>query len=163
MNEHRRKPLRLKNWDYSSNACYHITICTKNREPTLGKVLRTDNLEQPCFVELTPLGECCNSAIAECSSDNKLVSIENYVVMPNHIHVLAWIKHDDSHPITLASFVRFLKSSITKEVRTRGLGNLSIWQKGYYERIIRCDEDYFGVWEYIDANPAKWDEDPYCC
>jgi len=163
MEKPRRKQLRLANWDYSTNACYHVTICTKDRKPTFGYVVRCDNMETPCFVKLTPLGKCCEESIAVSSSSNASVSIENYVVMPNHVHVLVWIKHDELHPVSLESFVRYLKSSVTKAAHAKGLDGPPIWQKGYYERIIRGDEDFFSVWEYIDNNPAKWDTDPYCC
>ena len=162
MDKPNRKNIRLKGWDYSTNACYHVTICAKDRKCIFGQVKRTGDIERPYEVEFTPLGSVCNEAISGDAGKNPAVSIENFVVMPNHVHILVWIKRGEAKPVDLSSFVKYLKSKVTRAARVAGI-QAEIWQKGYYERIIRNDEDFFGVWEYIDANPAKWDDDPYHC
>lgn len=63
---------------------------------------------------------------------------------------------------TLYDVVRVLKSLTTRLSRGR-LGALPLWQRGYYEHVIRGEEDYLEIWEYIDANPARWAEDRYYC
>ena len=85
------------------------------------------------------------------------VSLDHYVIMPNHIHLLLQICTDDDGRSmiapTISNVVRHMKGCVSKQV------GRSVWQKGFYDHIIRNDADYEGVWNYIEGNPSKWHED----
>ena len=149
----KRKPNRLAGYDYSQPGGYFVTICTKGREEILGTVVGADVLIGP-QVALTQLGERVRSVL-----DN-MPSVDKYVVMPNHIHMIVRLSDGDgamrtSPPTRLPAVVRHFKRSITQ---TAGV---NVWQRGYHDHIIRDEADYLRIWEYIDTNPAKWQEDCY--
>jgi REP element-mobilizing transposase RayT len=88
------------------------------------------------------------------------VDIPKYVIMPNHIHMLIVIDSArdggmrTSRP-TLQTVIRSFKTFTTRQI------GLSIWQDSFYEHIVRNNDDYLRIWQYIDGNPARWDEDDY--
>jgi len=160
-----RKSIRLKNYDYSTNAAYFITICTDKRKCTLSKIRRGDLYGRP-EVELTELGKIC---VNELNEIEILYSIQicNYMIMPNHVHAL--VRLDDTRatarvaPTTLGAIIGGYKSIVANEYLQRckkmSLHMGKIWQRNYYEHVIRDDDDYNTKWNYIDANPLKWEED----
>ena len=91
------------------------------------------------------------------------VQLDQYVVMPNHIHLLLRMQEPDLEPQTKANMqrptlhtvVRSLKTMVTKKL------GYSIWQTSYYEHIVRNKRDYQEIWKYIEDNPSKWAEDRY--
>lgn len=161
MNEPRRKDIRLTGWDYASNSVYHVTICTRNRVQILGTVVDPKDYRVAPFVDLSTIGRCCDTTLQEIQNDKHKVQLLNYVIMPNHVHLLVWVRTDVENPVSLQSFVRFFKSKVTKAARQGGFQG-DIWQKSFYDVIVRNAEMLNTVWEYIDANPAKWNEDEYC-
>ena len=87
------------------------------------------------------------------------ITVDNYVIMPNHIHLLLQINTDDDGRSMIAPTVSAVISSM-KGVASKQAG-FAIWQKGFYDHVIRNDKDYRQVWNYIDGNPGKWEEDKY--
>lgn len=85
--------------------------------------------------------------------------VDKYVIMPNHVHLIVLICTDgDGRPQaapTLGRVLNQFKGAVTKQ------NGSPVWQKGYHDHIIRNAEDYLRIWEYIDTNPAKWQEDCY--
>jgi len=85
------------------------------------------------------------------------ISVDHSVVMPNHIHLLLQINTDtDGRPMvapTISIIVQQLKGVITKQI------GQSVWQKLFHDHVIRSEADYLKIWEYIDNNPIKWEED----
>ena len=95
-------------------------------------------------------------AINNISKKYANVFIDKYVIMPNHIHLIIGIKNGRAmHAPTVSNIIGQTKSFVTKQCK------LSIWQKSFYDHIIRDENDYLRIWEYIDTNPAKWAEDQY--
>jgi REP element-mobilizing transposase RayT len=87
------------------------------------------------------------------------VRIDNYVIMPNHIHLLLQITADrggQSRP-PLQKIVQSFKSVTTRSAWNVGLRKL--WQRSFYDHIIRNDADYWRIWEYIEHNPLRWSKD----
>ena len=88
---------------------------------------------------------------------HEAVHVDHYVVMPNHVHLL--LRIDDSGrriaAPTIMSVINQYKGVVSKAV------GQSLWQKSFHDHIVRDDEDYRRIWEYIDANPGKWTEDRY--
>ena len=84
--------------------------------------------------------------------------VDKYVVMPNHIHMILWI--ESGPPGASAPTVSDAVGALKRLVNRR-LGH-DIWQRSFHEHVIRNEQDYREIWEYIDQNPAKWAEDRYC-
>lgn len=116
-----RKRLRLNYYDYSKEGAYFITICIKNRVELLGKI-KNDK------IKLTKEGIIVQNNILNISKIFEGIDIEEYVVMPNHIHVMVIIKRQESR-ITIDRIIKQYKSIVTKQI------GYSIWQRSYYEHI----------------------------
>ena len=89
-----------------------------------------------------------------------MISVDNYAIMPNHIHLLLQIHSDvDGRPMaapTISTVVNQMKGAVSKEI------GHSVWQKGFHDHVIRGEEDYREIWQYIEGNPGKWMEDTLC-
>ena len=85
------------------------------------------------------------------------ITVDHAVVMPNHIHLLLQINTDiDGRPMaapTISTVINQTKGIISKKA------GFSVWQKGFYDHVIRNDNDYRDIWNYIEGNPGKWTED----
>jgi len=162
----KRKPNRLKDYDYGQNGAYFVTICTKNHECLFGTVGATvpgrppvsSNIPYRSFVSLTELGKFVDKSIIYTHNNGDLnVKIEKYVIMPNHVHLIIGLYSEtgDRPRSPLQMVVRNIKSYVSK------WAGFTVWQKSFYDHIIRDDEDYNRVAEYIENNPEKWIEDRY--
>ncbi|MBO5322231.1 MAG: hypothetical protein J6B22_06515 [Clostridia bacterium] len=155
----KRKPTRLREFDYSKQGAYFITICTHNRRNILSDVIVGEGLCALPQVRLTPIGELVNNAIIHINENYNGVSVDKYVVMPNHIHLIIKIDipsgGDGTPPLQLYDIIGRFKSFTTKEY-----GNI-LWQRSFHDHIIRNINDYSDIWNYIDLNPQKWDEDSF--
>ena len=148
-----RKPIRLNKFDYSQNGAYFITLCTKER-----KKLFWDNvgasIARPQEIELSRYGEIVKRAIINIPKIYPAVSLDNYVIMPDHIHLLLRIDdNQNGRPMvapTVSTIIQQTKGYITKQI------GFSVWQKLFHDHIIRNKNDYMEIWEYIENNSAKW-------
>ena len=138
-----RKQTRLKEFDYSSNAYYFITICTNEHECVLSNIIT--QADGTVLNALTPYGKVAESYLVT------IPGVDQYVIMPNHIHMI--IHKTNGKPI--ASDIRSFKVLVTKSI------GKSIWQRSYYDHVIRDETDYMIKWKYINENPAKWADDKY--
>ena len=147
-----RKPLRLKGYDYSLQGAYFLTICVKNRRCVLGWVVGADVLIGP-QVQLTHKGQAVRDVLVQ------MPQVDKFVVMPNHIHMIACLEGGPmgtSAPTGgIPALVRYFKRQVTLR-----LGE-TLWQRSYYDHIIRNEADYLRIWNYIDTNPVQWREDEY--
>ena len=117
------------------------------------------SIARPPSPELTPLGEIVNHAILSIPSHYSDVSVDHYVIMPNHIHLLMRIDRDPGRamlaPTDISRVIQQLKGFITKQY------GKAFWQKSFYDHIVRDESDYRTRWQYIDENPARWAEDEF--
>ena len=186
-----RKELRLKSFSYSETAAYFITICCRNGEHLLAEIEAKASRDcqavgvgvlddpsppvpaMPGFVRtLTGTGKIVESKINEMSQRFSGADIDTFVVMPNHIHLLLSVyqgKGSSRTPTPTAfsetdrkrsneripAFVSYLKRSTNRE------SGIEIWQRGYYDHVIRDHLDYCRIWDYINNNPYRWYEDKY--
>lgn len=167
MNDNRRpnrKPMRLCGYDYNTSNRYFLTFCTENRRRILSTIKQGDIFE-PAILTLTEIGLIVDSYI-KSSENMKGITIDHYVIMPNHVHILLSFIHDDAHdngssraPTPTNSVIARYVSGL-KRLVNRDVGH-NIWQRGYYDHIIRNEDDYRNTWLYISNNPAHWAEDPY--
>ncbi len=158
----KRKPLRLPDYDYSGPGAYFVTICTHDRRCILSRIPVGEGLAPPA-VELSPVGQCVKEQVLALPKRYPSVHIDNYAIMPNHVHLLVSFDPGSggaSPSPTLSDVVRVLKSLSTRLSRER-LGELPLWQRSFHEHVIRSERDYREIWEYIDANPARWVADRY--
>ncbi|MCL1858127.1 MAG: hypothetical protein FWF92_02695 [Oscillospiraceae bacterium] len=161
-----RKHPRLKNYDYSSNGAYFITMCVEGRHEMLGQIVGRDAPGAP-FVELTEYGKIIRKEIGDTHLHYKNVIIDKFIVMPNHIHMIILIQNENkinengapraSRPTSalIPNVIGILKRKTNKKY------GFQMWQDSYHDHIIRDREDYRIKWQYIDTNPAKWAEDDY--
>lgn len=150
-----RKRNRLKGFDYSSNGAYFITFCTKDKKNVFWKRRGAHCAPENSNLHLTREGIAADEAIVKIPQMYPMISVENYVVMPNHIHLLLMIHNDGSamRSPTISTVINQLKGVITKKL------GFSVWQTSFHDHIIRDIDDYEMIWEYIDANPFRWKED----
>lgn len=151
-----RKPNRLPNFDYNTPGAYFITICTKDRK----NLFWTDvgaSIARPQNPSLSKYGAIVDASIREIPLHYPAVSVDHYVVMPNHIHLLLQINTDEDGRAMLAPTISRLVQQM-KGIVTKQIGH-SIWQKLFHDHVIRGEKDYLKIWEYIDNNPVKWEED----
>ena len=152
----KRKQNRLTEYDYSTPNAYFITICTDNRK----NLFWTDEraiTNQPGNVPLTKLGKIVHHCIADIPKHYPMVSVDHYVIMPNHIHLLLQMHTDiNGRSVTaptISTVVRLLKGAASRQA------GFPLWQKGFYDHVIRNENDYQQIWNYIEGNPGKWPED----
>ena len=148
-----RKPNRLKDFDYTQNGAYFITICTKDRKQTLSRIAAGTSIAHPPKVQLTRLGELVEEAIREIPRRYEGISVDRFVIMPNHIHLILRIEKESGRPMvvpTVSRVIQQMKGAVTK--RASG----PVWQNKYYDHIIRDDYDYAVRYQYIESNPARW-------
>jgi putative transposase len=165
---HNRRSIRLKGYDYSREGMYFITICTHDRMCLFGKV---EN-EEMNLNEYGKIAEKCFLAIPE---HHPYAKLGPYIVMPNHIHCIIEItvgannysplQTQTKRPIhgtskTIGSIVRGFKIGVTKWFR-KNTDIHTVWQRNYYDHIIRNEKSYCRIADYIINNPLKWQDDKY--
>ena len=156
-----RKPNRLREYDYSQPGCYFVTICTKERLPLLRRGAQCAPASD--LPPLTEAGRAAEQAIKGIAEHYETISVDKYVVMPNHVHLLLRL-NDGGRTLcaptknpSVARVIKMMKEAVTKSIGT------PIWQKGYHDHVVRNDADYLRIWDYMETNPAKWREDRYYC
>ncbi len=158
-----RKHPRLAGYDYSQNGAYFITVCTKDREEVLGRInaVGRDALGAPRTI-LSAYGTNVEREIEETPMHYPGVSIDCYVIMPNHLHMIIVVNRDDGAPRASRPTTALIPSiiAILKRKTNKAAGR-PLWQSSYGDRIIRNEYEYLKVWQYIDENPLKWHEDRY--
>lgn len=153
-----RKTTRLKNVDYSSNCLVFLTICTKDRRCILSNVVGTGILDGP-QIELTHYGKIADKYINQLNEFYDNLSVESYVVMPNHIHMILWVKQKDGPSGTPVPTLQ--NSAVSKFVGTyKRLCNkqagFNLWQYRSFDHVIRNEDDYQKHLNYIYENPIRW-------
>ena len=152
-----RKQLRIKEYDYSNEGYYYITICTKNKIKILSKINVGVVAHGDPQIELTQIGKIVKKYLENYNIKTTNIYIDEYIIMPNHVHLI--IKLTNGSPRgatpTIPQIINSYKSMVSKK-----FGN-TIWQRNYYEHIIRNEKEYIEIKEYIKNNPLKWENDKY--
>jgi len=163
-----RRSVRLKGYDYSNPGAYYVTICTWNRDCIFGEIINGE-------MKLNEFGEVVNREWLCSSEIRREIELDEFVVMPNHIHGIIFINgngntaHDlganGCSPLrkrsrSLSSFIAGYKSAVTKSINIlRNTPGMPVWQRNYFEHIIRNEYGLFRIREYIRNNPVQWDMD----
>ena len=156
-----RRSIRLSDYDYSGSGVYFITICAHERRCLFGAVIAET-------VRLSPLGRVVEAEWLRSSEIRREIELDSYVVMPNHLHGIVAIDqsvHIDalkprSRRRSLGSFVNAVKATTTRRINEmRATPGAAVWQRNYYEHIVRSEDELNRIREYIAINPAKWAAD----
>ena len=152
---HHRRSIRLSGYDYSQPGAYFVTICTYNREPSL---------------QAEQVKQVVRSAWDSLPARFPQVMLDEFVVMPNHVHGIIILAATGEPPLrrgaassapTLSRVVRALKSLSAREANSiMNRSERPFWQRNYYEHIIRDDDELNIIRRYIKDNPLMWDQDP---
>ncbi len=156
-----RKHPRLDRYDYSSVGAYFVTICTQNRRSVLSCIVgRLSAPAETNVVEYTAFGKIAEKQLLLLEDRYPCLSVDRYVIMPNHIHVIFILKSDaagaDMRP-TIMDVICAYKSLTTRECKKNGLTE-KLFQTSFYDHVIRNQKDYEKHVEYICENPMRW----YC-
>ena len=146
---YRRKPTRIPGYDYSTENYYFITICAYEKKCIFGKP-----------EQLNEVGQIAQKCIEKISDIFCSVRVDNYVVMPNHIHCIITLEGTDYgviHP-SVSTVIGQYKMTVTKQVREI-YPNMKVWQRSFHDHIIRNQKSYERIWNYVEYNAQKWDED----
>ncbi len=153
----KRKSPRLQVFDYNTTGAYFITICTKNKEHILSEIVGTGVLDCP-QIQLTKYGEIADKYINQLNDFYKNLSVENYVIMPNHIHILLFLRSNGQSrtPVPTKANTPFSQFISTfKRFCNKKYGQ-NIWQARSYDHVIRNCEDFEKHQKYIHENPIRW-------
>jgi len=152
---HHRQSIRLKNYDYASDGAYFLTICAQNKEHGFGDVIDGKMV-------LNPAGKMIKEWLFELKNKFKNIELDEYIIMPNHIHLIIFIMNSTRD---IPQIVQWFKTMMTNEyIRNVKQNNWKpfdkkIWQRNYYDRIIRNEKELNKIRKYIFENPLKWELD----
>jgi putative transposase len=94
------------------------------------------------------------------ADDYPFVSLDTFVLMPNHLHGIIWRSSDNPSKKSLSGIVAAFKATSTSHARKTFHPNFKLWQRGFFEHVIWNDNDLFRIREYIAGNPVQWALDP---
>ena len=160
----KRKPNRLENFDYGAGYSHFITICTQNREKILSNItVGTGVLDCP-KTDLTYFGKIADKYIKQLNDFYENISVDYYVIMPNHIHMLISVCQEYGQSGTpvptrqntvVSRFVSTFKRFCNKEF------GFNPWQGRFHDHVIRNKTDYEEISKYIYENPLNWETDEF--
>jgi REP element-mobilizing transposase RayT len=156
----RRTSIRLRGFDYRTDAAYFVTICTFNRECLLAKITGG----HAC---LTEFGKIVAASWNWLAVQYHYSVLDEFIVMPNHIHGILITQHSGGSRTAptgqkpLGRLLGAFKTVSSKRINlVRGTPGAPVWQRNYYERVIRGEEELQRIRDYVASNPMAWDSDP---
>ncbi|MGC8827782.1 MAG: transposase [Anaerolineae bacterium] len=150
-----RRSLRLKGYDYSLLGAYFITLCTVDREPLFGRVVRGE-------MRLNRFGRLVEFTWYDLPNHVPNIQLDAFVVMPNHVHGIIFIvaATEPAALYGLPEIVRQLKTFSARHINAaRGTPGIPVWQRSYWDHIIRDERALERIRNYILSNPTRWQED----
>ncbi len=171
---HHRRSIRLQGYDYSQTGIYFVTICTHQRQCLFGEIRNGKMI-------FNQIGKIVSQEWLKSAEIRQEIILDEWIIMPNHLHEIVAIdkkenfqgedyfkgaslpplQEDKRKPKSLSSFIGGFKSSVTKRIKPIcDHPNPVIWQRNYYESIVRDENQLNQIRQYIINNPQKWDEDP---
>ena len=165
MDKPRRKCLRLAEYDYAREGAYFVTVCAQGRQSVFGKIMDGR-------MQMSRIGKIVDECWRVIPDHFAHIRLDEYMVMPDHIHGIIFVDHARrgtacraptterfGKPVagSIPTIVRSFKSAVTKRIHEiPGIEYIAVWQRNYYEHIIRNDADLNRVRQYIEFNPQQW-------
>lgn len=165
--DHHRRSVRIKGQDYTQPGAYFITICTQDREPVFGEI-------RAGTMHLNQVGKMAAREWERLVSRFRALEPDEYVIMPDHIHGILRLtelaapagipptREQFGKPVagSIPTIVRAYKSTVTQQYQVMaGRSAPPLWQRNYYEHVIRSEADLIRVRAYIRQNPNQWEND----
>jgi len=173
-----RRSIRLRWYDYTQSGAYFVTVCTHHRQCLFGDIVNGT-------MQANTLGQVVQEEWSRSVEIRREVRLDAFVVMPNHIHGIVVIRNDihdhevgahgrapllqsggspptsrDRPARSLGSCIAGFKAVVTKRINEiRGTPGAPVWQRNYYEHVIRSDDEMTSAIQYITDNPARWAKD----
>ncbi len=159
----KRKPTRLQGYDYSQNGAYFVTICTYRRAQILSHIVGQGLA--PAQTQLSVYGKIVEHQLLNLEKRYTNIKIDKYVIMPNHLHVIFLLENTSAgaSPCPTLSDVVCTFKSLTTLLCKQAHPIEKVFQNSFHDHIIRNETDYLEIWQYIDNNPVKWQEDRFYC
>lgn len=156
MDEYRRRnSMRLQGYNYANPAGVFITICSHNRQHLFGSV-------KDSFVYLSDFGEILSDRWSQIPDAKPGVLTDQFVIMPDHLHGILWFGTNDAiRPETCSTVVQWFKIMTQRDISRAVKSGATpyrekLWQRGFYDRVIRSDRELEEIRYYINTNPARW-------
>lgn len=145
MSHPERKRNRIPKYDYATPNSYFVTICTHQRQCIFGTV-----------EQLNGFGQIAKELLVRIPQHFPNASVDKYVIMPNHIHAIITL-HAVSPDIQkdLSVILGQYKAAVSQRLH-KAFPNKTVWQKSFYDNVIRSEKGYQAAWRYIDENPVRW-------
>ena len=175
--KHHRHSSRLQNYDYARTGAYFVTICTENHHHLFGEI-------QNGMMNLNEFGEIVRSEWEKSEKIRNEIKLHEYIIMPNHFHAIVEIINPNGRgerpfartfavpklkkspespmmmPKSVGSLMAGYKSAVTAQINTiRKSAGKILWQRNYWDHIIRNNNEYSRISQYIINNPKKWQDD----
>ncbi len=175
--KHHRRSIRLENYDYSNEGAYFVTICMEEKDLYLGRIVKDE-------IELNRFGESVDKCWNDLPQHYPHVELDEFVIMPNHVHGIIALKEEDNvgaglrparikraglRPAPtpaptkhhgLSEIVRAFKSFSSRHInKIRQTPGTRVWQRDYFERVVRDEEELYNIRQYIIDNPINWATD----
>ncbi len=166
---HHRHSIRIAGYDYSQAGFYFVTICTHKGSCIFGEIVNSEMI-------LNEFGKIAEKEWYRTVKLRPNINLGAFVIMPNHIHGIIEIqdrrgttpraptreRFGKPTSNTIPTIIRGFKSSVTKQINLlRKLTGVPVWQRNYYEHIIRDEISFQQITEYIRNNPMQWPDDRY--
>ena len=149
----RRRSLRLPGYDYSQAGAYFVTACTQNRVVLFGEIIDGD-------VRLNEMGTIVQQTWDDLPTHYHGIDLDAFIVMPNHVHGIIILADESARRHAIPEIVRGFKTFSARRVNERAGKSGVLWQRGYYEHVIRNEKALDRIRAYIANNPARWADDP---
>ena len=151
----KRQSPRLRGFDYSQNGCYFVTICTHQRRALFGSIFDGSML-------LSAYGKTAKNELLQIPNHFGHVTMDAYAIMPNHIHCILLLNSTEQAKAgpALPAIIGSYKSGVSRQIHHAD-PVLIVWQKSFYDRVLRDETAYQEILQYIEQNPLKWELDAY--
>ena len=157
-----RKNIRLTGYDYSQTGGYFLTVCTHGRAPTLSRICPGTGTERASVV-LTGFGRIVQEVLRAHGNSHGF-TLDAYTIMPDHIHMIVF--KTEPTRMTVGQLIGAVKSSCAtrwyKVCSDRDIPAGELWQRNYYDHILRNEADYLEKRKYLEENPDKWGPGDLC-
>jgi REP element-mobilizing transposase RayT len=165
--KHHRRSIRLQGYNYATPGAYFVTICTRNKECLLGEISAEGQMQ------LNDMGRMVTECWNAIPTHFPHITLDTYIVMPNHIHGIITLgvgaKHSlnfaNASPLpangtqsgSLGAIIQNFKSISTRKINAqRAMPGIPVWQRNYWERIVRDESELGHIRQYIANNPRRW-------